>query len=45
MDATHGNIEGNIIAVEWSFTKININRDKYEPIKIAQICYSIKSLP
>ena len=27
MDATHGNIERNLIVVECSFTKININRD------------------
>ena len=27
MDATHGNIEGNLIVVECSFTKIHINRD------------------
>ena len=27
MYATYGNIEGNLIVVECSFTKININRD------------------
>jgi hypothetical protein len=27
MDGTHGNIEGYIIVVECSITKININRD------------------